>query len=413
MRILYLTQWFQPEPAFKGADFASALAAAGHHVEVATAFPNYPGGKLYPGYKIRPYTRDSLAGVTVHRLAVYPSHDGSSLGRIANYLSFFLSALIFGLLRGGRYDVVYVYHPPLTPGIAAALFSRVHRIPMIIEIQDLWPDSVASSGMANKRVVGLLNRLCAFVYRRAHRIIPQSQGMRNLLEQRDVPATKMSVIRNWATYVAEADSATALPPAIADALSGRFSIVYGGNIGQAQALDYLIRAAVLAHKSCPELALHLFGDGIDRDRLAALALELNADCVTFHGSVSREAIDRIFDAADVLALHLAEDPLYDVTIPSKVQHYLACGKPIIAGVSGEAADILRASGAAYVVAPQDIDGLAAAMIGLARTPAHERATIGAKGRACYVSEFAFDAAVDRTLAIISDAVAESRRESTA
>ena len=101
MRILYLTQWFDPEPAFKGAQFARALADRGHEVEVATGFPNYPGGKLYSGFRVRPCRRETIAGLTVHRLALYPSHDRSSLGRIANYLSFFLSALLFGLSRGG------------------------------------------------------------------------------------------------------------------------------------------------------------------------------------------------------------------------------------------------------------------------------------------------------------------------
>lgn len=413
MRILYLTQWFEPEPAFKGARFATALAAAGHHVEVATAFPNYPGGKLYPGYAIRPYMRDAVAGLTVHRLAVFPSHDGSSLGRIANYLSFFLSSLVFGLLRGGRYDAIYVYHPPLTPGIAAALFSRWHRIPLVIEIQDLWPDSVASSGMGGGRIVAILNRLCNFVYARAHSIIPQSQGMRRRLEQRGVPAAKMKVIRNWATYRSAQDGGGALPPGVGEAFAGRCAIVYGGNIGQAQALDHLIRAAAIAHAQYPEVALHLFGDGIERARLASLAREIGATCVTFHGSVARDVMDRVFDAADVLALHLAHDPLYEITIPSKVQHYLACGKPIIAGVSGEAAEILGSSGAARVVAPEDVGGLAAAMVELARTSAEDRAGIGARGRAFYDAQFAFDAAVLQTLAIIDRAVTGPAQELSA
>lgn len=411
MKILYLTQWFNPEPAFKGADFAAAIVARGHDVEVVTAFPNYPGGKVYPGYRIRPYARETLRGLTVHRLCIFPSHNRSTIGRVANYLSFFVSALIFGLWRGRRYDAIYVYHPPITPGLAAALFCMVHRKPMVIEIQDLWPDSVVASGMAGGRVDIVLRWLCNFVYRRAQHIIPQSDGMRGQLIARGVPPEKLTRIFNWSTYqpIAIGDESIG-EVALLPTFVGRFNAVYGGNLGQAQGLATVIRAVAEARHSCPSLHLHLFGHGIETEMLEALAGQIASDGVTFHGLVGRAAMDRIFDQADVLVLHLKDDPLYDITLPSKMQHYLSCGKPIIAGLKGEAGALLLQSGAARVCPPEDAARIAAAMIDLTHMSPGDRAELGRNGRRFYEAHMAFDSAVDATVAVIENAAHPCTRQ---
>ena len=403
MHILYLTQWFEPEPAFKGIEFAKALAAKGHEVEVVTAFPNYPTGKLYPGYRVRPYQRDDIDGVIVHRLYVWPSHDRSSVGRMLNYLSFWLSSLVFGLVRGRRYDAVYVYHPPITPALAAALFCRLWRRPFVVEIQDLWPDSVASSGMAPGRMVRALDAACRFTYSRATAIVAQSAGMMARLEERGVPATKLHCVRNWSTYAPARDAADTPSDAIQAAFAGRINLVYGGNLGQAQGLRTVIDAVAAAVRARPNLPLHLhlFGSGIERDALATRIDELDmAARMTLHGAVSRGAMDRIFDLADILILHLKADPLYEVTIPSKTQHYLSCGKPIVAGLSGEAADMLRQSGAAIVTAPEDIAAMTAAIVSLAERDRTQRDVLGKNGRDYYDTHLSFAPAIDRTLAIL-------------
>lgn len=405
MRILYLTQWFDPEPAFKGADFAAALAARGHNVEVATAFPNYPGGKVYPGYRIRPYVSERIRGLKVHRLWVYPSHDASSFGRMANYLSFFVSALVFGLLRAHRYDVIYVYHPPITPGVAAALFGMVRRRPMVIEIQDLWPDSVMASGMAGRRTDRILTSLCRFVYRRASHVIPQSDGMRARLIERGVPKRKLTRIYNWSTYQPASTEASLLADkAEMFGPEGRFNIIYGGNLGQAQALSSVIRAVGAARRIGSNVHLHLFGHGIERRSLEDLAGLVAPDGVSFHGIVDRATMDRIFDQANALVMHLKDDPLYEITLPSKMQHYLSCGKPVIAGIRGEAAKLLLQSGAAVVTQPEDVQAMADAMVKLARMPPAELQAMGQRGKRFYESCMAFDFAVDETLRILYRAV---------
>lgn len=405
MRILYLTQWFDPEPAFKGADFAAALAARGHDVEVATAFPNYPGGKVYPGYRIRPYVSERIRGLKVHRLWVYPSHDTSSFGRMANYLSFFVSALVFGLLRAHRYDVIYVYHPPITPGVAAALFGMVRRRPMVIEIQDLWPDSVMASGMAGGRTDRILTSLCRFVYRRASHVIPQSDGMRARLIERGVPKQKLTRIYNWSTYQPASTEASLLADtAEMFGPEGRFNIIYGGNLGQAQALSSVIRAVGAARRIDSNVHLHLFGHGIERRSLEDLVESVAPDGVTFHGIVDRVTMDRVFDQANALVMHLKDDPLYEITLPSKMQHYLSCGKPVIAGIRGEAAKLLLQSGAAFVTQPEDVQAMADAMVKLARMSPAELQVMGQRGKRFYESCMAFDFAVDETLRILYRAV---------
>ncbi len=402
MRILFLTQWFEPEPAFKGAGFAAALRARGHDVEVATAFPNYPGGKLYPGYRIRPYRRETIDGTTVHRLAIWPSHDASSIGRMANYLSFFLTALVFGLRRGGRYDLVYVYHPPITPAAAAAIFCATHRTPFVVEIQDLWPDSVGASNMADGRITRLLGKVCDFVYRRATLVIPQSSMMLERLHERGVPRAKLRRIYNWATYrPARADAIVAHP----NGFKGRFNVVYGGNLGQAQVLADAIDAIARAALDRPAIHLHLFGDGIERQALEMHAAKVAPTHVTFHGPVGRDAMDRIFDEADLLLVQLKDDPLYTITVPSKVQHYLACGRPIVAGLAGEAAGLLTESGAAIVCPPQDVAAMALAISRIAAMSVSERATMGHLGQDYYNAHLGFDRAIDDTIAVMDEAAA--------
>lgn len=399
MRILYLTQWFDPEPAFKGAAFARALVDAGNDVRVVTGFPNYPGGKLYPGYRIRPFAHETIDGVSVLRLPLWPSHDRSRIGRSLNYLSFFLSALVYCLLRVRRYDIAYVYHPPLTPALAAALAGMVHRTPFIIDIQDMWPDTVAVSGMGNDRILAILNRLCQFVYRRAAHILCQSDGMVKMLVERGVPESKLTCIYNWSNYRPAADGVPGFSESFASAFKGRVNLVYGGNIGQAQALEHLVKAAIDAQRDVPELRLHIVGHGIERDRIAALAASA-PDTVRLYDRVPRQTMDRIFECADILALHLKDDPLFKYTIPSKLQHYLSIGKPIVAGIGGEAAEILHKSAAARVSSPCDVGALARNIVEVARMDAAERAAMSMASVRYYNEHMNFEGTFLHTLALL-------------
>lgn len=407
LRVLFITQWFEPEPAFKGKRFARALADAGHEVRVVTGFPNYPGGKLYPGYRIAWRRRETIDGLEVDRLALWPSHDRSTLGRIANYLSFFVSVLLYCLRHMRRFDVAYVYHPPLTPGLAAALAGKVSGTPFVLDVQDLWPDSVAVSGMANAGLVRVLERMCGFVYAHAAIVVGQSKGIAKLIEQRGVPRAKIRHVYNWSNYVpVKSDepgaSDNALPAAITASFKGHFNIVYGGNLGQAQALDCLISAAIEARRTDPRIRLHLFGNGIARDELAEHAAHANGG-VLLHGSVPRDVMDRVFEQADSLALHLRDNPLFRHTIPSKLQHYMSVGRPILAGIAGEGRAMLEQSGAARVFAPMDVAGARDAMLALAGLSEDETALMQQSSRTFYSQTLSFESAIAETLGIVEQA----------
>jgi colanic acid biosynthesis glycosyl transferase WcaI len=404
-RLLYITQWFEPEPAFKGLAFASALSAHGFDVEVLTGFPNYPGGHVYPPYRLRPYLLEQLESVEVHRVWLYPSHSQSSFGRIANYLSFFFSVLIFGLLRGRNYDAIYVYHPPLTPALAATVFTRIWRRPYLVEIQDLWPDTVFASGMVPPFIARLIAAACRFVYQRAALVVAQSKGMADRLMADGVPEERLTTLYNWATYC-PADTPHSMPTTPQALFSGCFNVVYGGNLGQAQALESLVAAAGAASTIDRRIRLHLFGDGISRKTLVELVKTVGNDAVYIHDPESRSAMDRVFDSADALILQLKNDPLYQITIPSKLQHYLACGKPIIAALSGEAAEIAAQSGGAIVVPPENVPEIQRAMVQLASMTVEQRTIMGNKGRAYYERTMAFDQAIARTAAMISCAIGD-------
>lgn len=401
MRILYLTQWFDPEPNIvKGPDFVRALEIAGYDVTVVTGFPNYPTGKIYPGYKLRMYQRESLGGVSVKRLPLYPSHSRSSLGRAMNFLSFFLSALVYISLRGGRYDLVYVYHPPITVGLAAAIVGRIRRLPFILDIQDLWPDTVLESEMSGTaRMSVILDKVCGFVYRHSSAIIVQSQGIKSILIQRNVPEEKLSVVHNWAD-----ESALLKPVKIWQATSTEkpFLFLYGGNLGRMQALGHLIEAAKLGAELGGNFELIILGDGVEASALRQLKARIQAHNVTFLPRVSRLEARDMFAAADVLVLNLANKGLLAATVPSKMQFYLACGKPILAGVKGETADILNQSGAAEVVEPENIELMAQAMKRMSAISPKDLIIMGENGREYYKNNLSFSFGITKTINIIQD-----------
>ena len=393
-RILYVTQWYDPEPAFKGATFVYGLIDRGYDVDVLTAFPNYPRGKIYSGYSLRPFQKKQMDRYTLYRVFAYPSHDRSSLGRVFNYASFFFSCLFFGLFQVRNYDAVLVYHPPIMPAFAASLFAWFWRKPMVLDVQDLWPDSVMASGMGSPMLGKILNWICDFVYRRSAAIIVQSDGIKMRLIERGVPQGKLTRIYNWATYKPNFIGGEPAPNTIIRHFEGRFNFVYGGNLGQAQGLESLIDAVKLAYAANDKIRLHLIGEGISKLSLKAYAEAKGAGSAIFHDAISRPAMDRVFDQADVLVLQLKADPLFSITVPSKLQHYLACGKPIIGGLQGEAAEILQDSKAGTVVRPEDREAMAGAMVQLSKTHLHARNEMGRLGRLFCDQQMSFPISLD-------------------
>jgi lipopolysaccharide/colanic/teichoic acid biosynthesis glycosyltransferase/glycosyltransferase involved in cell wall biosynthesis len=398
LRILLLTQWFDPEPAFKGLTFARKLVERGHEVEVLTGFPNYPAGKLYPGYRVRLWQKETVESVSVVRVPLYPSHDRSALRRGWNYLSFAIAATVLGPALVRRPDVIYAYHPPGTIGLPALALGRWFGVPVVYDVQDLWPDTIAATGMLPKgAAMHLLDRFCRFVYQHADRVVALSTGFCRTLIERGVSADRLSVIYNWAPDQQPA-LAGVRPP------DGKFRVVFAGNIGIAQGLEAVLDAAALCTVSAPAVEFQFVGGGVDMDRLRQLAARMQLANVRFLEWQSPAAIQAILRAADALLVHLKDDPLFAITIPSKTQAYLAAGRPIVMAVRGDAADLVMQAAAGVLAEPDNPDSIAAAVRQLAKMPAVDRERMGQAGRAFYERELAIDRAMDKFDSVFQDAV---------
>jgi colanic acid biosynthesis glycosyl transferase WcaI len=393
VRLILLTQWFDPEPTFKGLVFAQALKERGFDVEVVTGFPNYPGGKLYDGYRVRAIQRELIDSIPITRLPLIPSHDRNPLGRMANYISFFVSATLYLTFFAKRADVIYAYHPPLTVGLAAAVAKIFRRTPTVVDIQDMWPDTLRATGMIdNDNVLKLVGIACNWLYRRVDHIVVLSPGFKKLLEQRGVPADKVSLIYNWADEGAIAN--LKLPNPFGTTQRKKFRLLFAGNMGRAQALSNLLEAAAIVSHERKDIEFCLLGGGLEVSALKKQAADLKLDNVSFLPQVPMSEVGVYLACADCVLVHLRSDPLFEITIPSKTQAYMAAGKPIIMAVLGDAADLVQNAACGLCVTPETPQELADAILQLASLSRRDLERLGFKARRFYENSLALEKGVD-------------------
>lgn len=394
MRVLLLTQWFDPEPTFKGLVFARELLKQGFDVEVVTGFPNYPGGKLYPGYQIKSIQREEIDGVQITRLPLYPSHNQSAIGRVANYFSFAASVFVYGIFKSKRSDVIYAYHPPLTVGIAACFIRFFRNVPVVYDIQDMWPDTLRVTGMiSNPRVLDIVAWICAIVYRYVDQIVVLSPGFKRLLIERGVPAGKIEVIYNWCDEASMVNSSGDLLQDYPK--DGMFTIIFAGNMGKAQALDAVLDAAEIIRDKAAEIHFVFIGGGVEAERLKRLAKERSLDNVIFFQAVPMRAIGTILNKADALLVHLRKDPLFTITIPSKTQAYMAVGKPLLMAVDGDAADLVKEAGCGVIAESENSIAIADAALKIFSMSNSERESMAVKSRDYYRNKLSLQVGVRR------------------
>ena len=394
IRVLLLTQWFDPEPTFKGLVFARALVEQGFEVEVVTGFPNYPSGKVYPGYKLKWLQRQVIDGVNVTRVPLYPNHDHSAVKRILNYASFAASALFYCLFMAKRADVMYAYHPPLTVGVTASIVRLIRRIPVLYDIQDMWPDTLSATGMVrNTHILRVVGTVCKWVYGRVDRIVVLSPGFKRLLLQRGVPEAKLDLIYNWADEASlcapESEVSTTFPSA------SKFRILFAGNMGKAQALDTVLEAAELLQQQGSRICWVMLGGGVEVERLKAEALRRKLANVVFLPAVPMTQVGAFLQSADALLVHLRKDSLFEITIPSKTQAYMAVGKPLLMAVNGDAADLVVLAESGVLAESENPQALALAAEQLAKCSAAELATMGHKAKTFYQKHLCLDVGVQR------------------
>jgi colanic acid biosynthesis glycosyl transferase WcaI len=371
MKILLLTQWFDPEPTFKGLAFAKELKRQGHEVQVLTGFPNYPSGKIYDGYKLKFYQREEIEGISILRVALYPNHDSSALRRILNYISFAFMAMLFGIFATKKADVIYAYHPPLTVGIAAIFIKLFRRTPIVYDIQDMWPDTLKATGMLNnKKILNFIGSVCKLVYRFVDHIVVLCPGFKQLLIERDVPKEKISVIYNWC----DVQGLTQAKPAKLEyqqLMQNKFNIVFAGNMGKAQALDTILEVAKQL-KNIQDIQFVFVGGGTETERLKQRSIIENISNAVFIPQMPMAEVGEVLKLSDLLLVHLKKDPLFEITVPSKTQAYMAMGMPVLMAVAGDAAELVQKAECGGVAISEDVASLEHAILKIYYLPIRER-----------------------------------------
>lgn len=397
MRILFLTHYFQPEPNFfMGLPFAKELVRRGHQVQVLTGFPNYPGGKIYEGYKVNLFQKENMDGIPVVRLPLYPSHDHSSFKRILCYSTLSLSQSMIAPFVIKSADVAYVVQGPATLGLPATVLKWLRGIPFVYNIQDLWPDSLLSTEMFNSNLgLKMLHGWCNFIYRRAAKIVVIAQGMKKKLIERGVPGDKIEVIYNWCDgqLICREDRDENLARQLG--FAGKFSVVFAGNMGKAQALDAVIEAAGLLKSDFPNIQFVFIGSGVDVDKLKSVSQKKQLNNVLFLPRRPVSEIGPVLRLADVLLVHLRKDPLFSITIPSKTQAYLAMGRPLLMAAEGDASELVNRAQAGLSCEPENPRAIAAAVKQLYDMTPSQLQRLGENGQSFYDRELSFSVAVDR------------------
>jgi len=387
MNILIVTQYFWPEN-FRINDLARGLVERGHRVTVLTGLPNYPGGRFFAGYGASGPWREAHEGIEVIRVPLLPRGGGGRTRLLLNYLSFALSASLLGPWRvRAAADAIFVYEPsPITVGIAAAAMKRSKGAPLLFWVQDLWPESLRATGAVRSAwLLALVGYLVRWIYRRCDLILVQSRAFIPTIEAASVPSDKIRYFPNSAERVEAAprDGEKDLFARIPDG----FRILFAGNIGAAQDFPTILRAAELARGEAP-LRWIVVGDGRQaewlREQIAARSL---GDCVFLLGRHPLEAMPGFYAAADALLVTLRRDPVFALTVPSKLQSYLAAAKPVLAALDGEGASIVEEAGCGYVAPTEAPEVLAAQALKMYRTAAQDRARMGASGRTYFEANF--------------------------
>ena len=374
----------------------------------ADGFPNFPSGKLYPGYRVRLLQKETIAGIPVVRVPLYPEHSRSGFKRAINYLSFAFAAAVLGGGAISKPDVLFVYHPPLTVGIPAYILSRLWRIPFVYQVQDMWPETLSATGMLNNAIVlRMIGWFAKWTYTKAAAICVISPGFRANLIGKGVPADKVHFISNWvdpeAYYVAASD------PDLGEkfALSNRFNVMFAGILGAAQGLEVVLEAAKLL-RDLKNFQFVLIGDGIALEGLKKTASDQNLSNVLFLGRHPQERMPSLYAFADALLVHLKNDPLFSITIPHKILTYLASGKPILAAVAGDAASVVTQADAGIACPPSDPKALADAARKLYCAGREELQRMGLNGRRAAQDLYSRDRLVGKIEGVLMQVTKPSR-----
>ena len=330
--ILVISQYFYPEQ-FRINDICKEWVKRGYQVTVITGIPNYPSGSFFPGYDWFHKRKEEYGGGSVIRIPLIPRKKGSLMLAL-NYLSFVLSGGIWSLFTRIKADYVFIFEvSPMTQALPGVWYAKRRQIPCYLYVQDLWPDNVEIiTGIHNKTIIGGIDKMVQYVYKRCKLVFVTSQSFKETLEERNVPAEKVIY---WPQYAEDF-----YQPVQKKKTNDAFTIVFTGNIGYAQGLDILPKAAELLKED--NVSFLMVGDGRYKAELEQEITERNlSEMFQFVGQVKAEEIPIYLAQADMAFVSFKDSPLFEKTIPAKLQSYMACGMPILAAANGETKRIIE------------------------------------------------------------------------
>lgn len=397
MKILVVTQYFYPEN-FRINTLCRELVNRGNEVTVLTAYPQYPIGRIYDGYGFDiPYEKD-WHGVSIERVKTYPRGNGP-LGLLRNCVSFVISANRWVKQCKEKHDAVFVFEvSPVTVGLPAVAYKKKFGTPIFFNLQDLWPENVHEVlGLRFPPLTFVINQIVDKIYRNSDRILCTSNGFVQNLRQRGVSEDKLVF---WPQFSMEPDLANTSCPDIYSKDS--FNVVFTGNIGDAQGLDLVLEAA--RELKGQKIRWYLVGDGRARERLQTLSRTYDvADDVVFVGRVSEAEANCYVHYADCAYLSFKNNALFNMTLPAKLQTYLACGVPILAAAGGESAEVVKQANCGIAVLPEK-DALVQAVQDFAKLGKDERVSMAEHSREYFVTHFAMDGLVDELEQMMREAL---------
>jgi glycosyltransferase involved in cell wall biosynthesis len=405
MRVLVVSQYFWPEN-FRINELMQSLVRKGIDVEVITGKPNYPGGVIYDGYVAAGCIQEEYFGMQLHRMPLIPRGTGS-FGLFLNYISFVFSGLIFAprKIQGKQFDLIFVYAPsPILQAIPAIYLGWLKKCPKLLWVQDLWPESLSATGQVTQpAVLHLVERVVRWIYKKMDLLLVQSPAFTPKVRA----LSGSTPIVYYPNSFPEINTCVAPQDVLCPSFDCDFPVLFAGNIGTAQAVNVVLEAATLL-RNIEGIRFVMVGDGSRREWLMQQAVDRGLSNIDFPGRYPVEAMSALMGKAAALLVTLADKEIFGLTIPSKIQAYLAAGRPIIACLNGIGAEIVRESGAGVAVAAEDAAALAEAVRALYKMPAPERFVMGQRGRKYYDEHFSHEKLVNELIVHFEHAVQRKR-----
>ncbi|MCA0985186.1 glycosyltransferase family 4 protein [Halobacillus yeomjeoni] len=385
--ILVIAQYFYPEQ-FRINDICAEWVEKGYKVTVITGIPNYPQGKYYDGYGLFKRRKETFKGVNVVRIPLIP-RGNTSFMLVLNYLSFVVSGFFWNIFTKVKADYVFIFEvSPMTQALPGVWYAKKRQIPCYLYVQDLWPENVEIiTGIKNKQIIGSIGKMVDYIYKRCTKIFTTSNSFVDSIIKRNVPKEK---VEYWPQYAEEFYKPLERKKINEIPSDDTFNITFAGNIGNAQGLEILPKAALLIKekKVNAKVRFNIVGDGRYKETLVSIVNSYKvSDMFNFIDKQPANKVPELLASSDAAFLSLTSDPLFSMTIPAKLQSYMACGVPIIASAEGETSHIIKESRAGLFSPPGDAKALSKNIIEIIYKSSEELKQLGINSRNYYEDNF--------------------------